>query len=311
MGCHSTKLQVSAAASPPACEVHELEPPAGTLLVCEHSARVAELPTVRETVVKHSRPEWVMMPRSLETSALENPTSSKGRTSDITDITLTDEAIDAGERSESLLPAGSPEPSGGQFELGADLDFAKPAEPSAARSANKSQRRSRDCLCDCCETDTQKRPRRRRLASSPPGPALESLIVELFRAHDLNSDGLLDEQELIRLNEAVAEVHDVRDLDAAAVREKYSNLFREKLDSEGRPVPYPVFRDYILKLLGELDSHEDAQEMLMEQFLVEARLARTVVTGAPLQTDNSQQKICYPSCIRFCKLAEAATEFKR
>mmetsp|Transcript_6308 Transcript_6308/g.10648 ORF Transcript_6308/g.10648 Transcript_6308/m.10648 type:complete len:314 (+) Transcript_6308:138-1079(+) len=313
MGCHSTKLP---AATSQACEVRENtaarkpeSPASGTLLACEHATRVAELATVQETVVKPNNSEWLMMSRDLASSVSQNPPSSKERELDsakveITEITLTDEALDDGERSSSLLPSG-------QADMGADREFSKFGDPAAEALPSKPQRRTRTCPCDCCDADMQKPLRRRRLASTPPGPELESLIVELFRAHDLNSDGLLDEQELIKLNEAVAEVHDAREFDAAAVREKYSNLFREKLDSEGRPVPYPVFRDYILKLLCELDSHEDAQEMLMEQFLVEARLARTVVTGAPLQTDNLQDKSCYPSCMRFCKVSEAAIEFRR
>merc|ERR1719329_783381 len=102
-------------------------------------------------------------------------------------------------------------------------------------------------------------------------------MKELFRAHDLNGDGLLDEAELIKLNQGVAEAHGCSDFESVA--EKYSALFREKLDPDGKPVPYEKFRSYLMEVLDEIDQYEVAQEMMVEQFLTEARLARTVVTG--------------------------------
>jgi len=171
------------------------------------------------------------------------------------------------------------------------------------------QRQQRNVVCDWC-TDGTTSPssavKRKRPKGAEPGRQLEYLLEELFRAHDLNSDGMLDEMELIRLNEAVAEVHDSRD--AEQVRSKYSSLFREKLDPEGRPVPYKKFRAYMLEVLDEIDSNEVAQEMMVEQFLLEARLARTVVTGDPLLVDRRRKDECCHACIRFCPVSEAATE---
>ncbi|CAE8669728.1 unnamed protein product, partial [Polarella glacialis] len=103
---------------------------------------------------------------------------------------------------------------------------------------------------------------------------LEAMIAELFRLHDLNADGVLDERELIKLNEKVAKLHYGLDIDKAAVKTKYESVFRGQLDAAGRPVPYRVFRRYMLRLLPEFDSDRLAQEMIVEQFVAEARAAR-------------------------------------
>merc|ERR1711972_341515 len=104
----------------------------------------------------------------------------------------------------------------------------------------------------------------------------------------------------------MGEVHDSRDVEN--VQRKFSGLFREKLDPEGRPVPYAKFRTYMLEMLDEIDRNEVAQEMLVEQFLAEARLARTVVTGDPLLVDRPKPKGCYNACLSFCPSREIATE---
>lgn len=178
------------------------------------------------------------------------------------------------------------------------------------------QRRTRGPVCDWCSDDADgsvSPSNRKRPRGAEPGQQLECLLEELFRAHDLNSDGLLDEMELIKLNEAVAEVHDSRDgnIDRELVRRKYSCLFREKLDPDGRPVPYAIFRKYMLEMLDEIDRNEIAQEMIVEQFLCEARLARTVVTGEPLLMDRPRPGDCYGNaCLRFCPAVEASNEVR-
>merc|ERR1719384_2031457 len=60
----------------------------------------------------------------------------------------------------------------------------------------------------------------------------------------------------------------------SAVREKFSGIFRRNLDSEGCPVGYLAFREHTLKMLVELDPSQPAQEMILEQFIAEAELAR-------------------------------------
>jgi len=100
---------------------------------------------------------------------------------------------------------------------------------------------------------------------------IEALIGELFSLQDLNSDGILDEGELVKLNEAIAMLHYGKDIDRAAIKQKYSNLFREQLDAEGRGVPVAIFRRYVLNVLDEVDPDPAAQEMILEQFIAEAR----------------------------------------
>jgi len=192
------------------------------------------------------------------------------------------------------------------------LDTTNLADNTSAKSPSSccpgSQRRAKGSGCDWCSEVTKSTTHLKRPKGGEPGKQLEHLIQELFRAHDLNSDGLLDEQELIRLNQAVAEVHDSRDTEN--IQKKYSVLFREKLDPEGRPVPYATFRNYILEMLDAIDSNELAQEMIVEQFLCEARLARTVVTGEPLLVDKPHPKVFYQACLRFCPEKEAALEVR-
>jgi len=103
---------------------------------------------------------------------------------------------------------------------------------------------------------------------------LEELTRELFKLHDLNDDGALDELELIKLNQKIAILHYGRDVDMVAVTDKYRGLFRAKLDPEGRPVPYERFRIYAKELLDGLDGDPEAQEMIMEQFVAEAQSGR-------------------------------------
>lgn len=180
--------------------------------------------------------------------------------------------------------------------------------------------RMRSLMCDCCDDVPDHHPKgqRKRARGAEPGPQLETLIEELFRAQDLKSDGMLDEDELVELNQAVAGVHDSRDGQESpdkmqSVQRKYSNLFRENFDSEGRPVPYARFRSYMLEVLDQIDRNEEAQEMMVEQFLAEARLARTVVTGAPIMVDLPRAPTggVYNSCLRFCPASEQATQFCR
>jgi len=118
---------------------------------------------------------------------------------------------------------------------------------------------------------------------------LEVLAQELFRLHDLNNDGLLSEVELIKLNEKIAMLHYGKDADRAEVKRKYQELFRSKLSADGQPVPFEVFRRYLAELLNSLDPDVAAQEMILEQFVAEARSGRAAfrchsmesVTDAP------------------------------
>lgn len=105
---------------------------------------------------------------------------------------------------------------------------------------------------------------------------LEELTQELFRLHDLDGDGALAEQELVRLNEMIAQLHSGKDVDTSEVAARYREVFRSQLDPEGRPVAYEAFRKYARQVLEGLDADPEAQEMIMEQFIAEAQSAREV-----------------------------------
>lgn len=127
---------------------------------------------------------------------------------------------------------------------------------------------------------------RRRRAKGQPAPGsqvsakrLEDLIHSLFLAHDMNSNGYLEEYELVTLNVKIALLHQGQDADVSEVRHKYKELFRQKLDAQGRPVPFAVFRSYALEFLDGLDSDPEAQELILEQFVAEALSACEAMPG--------------------------------
>ncbi|CAE7583485.1 mcmbp [Symbiodinium sp. CCMP2592] len=104
----------------------------------------------------------------------------------------------------------------------------------------------------------------------------ESLLRELFRLHDLNSNGLLEIEELVQLNSKVALLHRGRDVNLLAVKARYRKLFKERLDPEGHPVKFETFRKYVIQVLDGIDRDPIAQEMMLEQFVAEAKSARAV-----------------------------------
>lgn len=100
----------------------------------------------------------------------------------------------------------------------------------------------------------------------------EKLVGDLFRLHDLNRNGFLEEEELVKLNEKISMLHCGTDIDKQAIRRKYKELFRSKFDPQGRPVPYPTFRSYMFQVLQKADPDDvRAQEMILEQFIAEAQ----------------------------------------
>eukprot|EP00930_Biecheleria_cincta_P024467 TRINITY_DN17512_c0_g1_i1.p1 TRINITY_DN17512_c0_g1~~TRINITY_DN17512_c0_g1_i1.p1 ORF type:complete len:203 (+),score=37.33 TRINITY_DN17512_c0_g1_i1:35-643(+) len=102
---------------------------------------------------------------------------------------------------------------------------------------------------------------------------IEAMMQELFRLHDLNSNGTLEEVELMKLNEKIAILHCGEDADRAHVRSRFSGIFRAELDPDGQPVAYSRFRRYMFRMLDNLDNDEPTQAMIMEQFIAEADLA--------------------------------------
>mmetsp|Transcript_68957 Transcript_68957/g.166734 ORF Transcript_68957/g.166734 Transcript_68957/m.166734 type:complete len:205 (-) Transcript_68957:1-615(-) len=110
---------------------------------------------------------------------------------------------------------------------------------------------------------------------------LEGMLVELFRLHDINANGLLEEEELVELNIMVAKLHYGDGVDVIEIGDKYRTLFREHLDATGAPVPYCVFRRYMVQVLNEFDKDLRAQEMIAEQLGAEAKVARELLPEEP------------------------------
>jgi len=116
---------------------------------------------------------------------------------------------------------------------------------------------------------------------------LEPLLAKLFSLHDLNGDGVLEEQELVKLNEKIAMMHYGKDTDLGPVRQKYRDVFRSKLDARGHAVLYPTFRSFMKGLLDELDPHdEEAQEMIVEQWIAEAKTGREAFYFASMASES-------------------------
>ncbi|CAJ1340025.1 unnamed protein product [Effrenium voratum] len=103
--------------------------------------------------------------------------------------------------------------------------------------------------------------------------SIVGLLRELFELQDLNSNGFLEESELIELNLIIASLH-YGNVDDALLHKKYQALFRQNLDPHGKPVPFRIFRQHMMKVLDDHDPDTIAQEMIVEQFIAEAQLAR-------------------------------------
>lgn len=131
--------------------------------------------------------------------------------------------------------------------------------------------------------------RRSREAPKVGAQRLEELTQELFRLHDLNDNGLLEELELIKLNEKIAILHHGKDTDIQAVRSKYRSLFRSKLNPDGQPVPYETFRVYTREMVDSLDTDPEAQEMMLEQFVAEAYSGRRAFDFTSLLSESDSR----------------------
>lgn len=108
----------------------------------------------------------------------------------------------------------------------------------------------------------------------------ELMMEELFKLHDLDASGTLEEVELVKLNEKIAILHHGVAADPAYVRERYRTIFRAELDPEGRGVPYSRFRSYMFRMLDHLDPDEPTQAMIMDHFIAEANLALSAFPGS-------------------------------
>jgi len=107
-------------------------------------------------------------------------------------------------------------------------------------------------------------------------------MTELFCLQDLNGNGLLEEEELIKLNEKIAMLHYGRDTDRQIVKDKYRDVFRNGLSADGEAVSYDTFRTYMSDVLDKTDSDKPSQEMILEQFVAEARDGREAFRSVSL-----------------------------
>lgn len=118
---------------------------------------------------------------------------------------------------------------------------------------------------------------------------LEDGLQELFRMQDLKGDGVLEEMELIKLNQKIAILHygkDSKEAQKGVITEKYTKLFREKLDVNGDAVVYPLFREYILERLDAVDVDPRAQAMIVEQWIAEADSGREAFNCCSLASES-------------------------
>ncbi|CAE7253033.1 kif19 [Symbiodinium sp. CCMP2456] len=106
-----------------------------------------------------------------------------------------------------------------------------------------------------------------------------------FDLQDLDSNGLLEESELIDLNIVIATLHYGREIDRDMLHKKYQTLFRQRLDPLGRGVGFRAFHDYMVQVLVDYDTDVAAQEMIVEQFIAEASLARALLSSGAWQRD--------------------------
>lgn len=137
---------------------------------------------------------------------------------------------------------------------------------------------------------------------------LEELVKNLFRLHDLNKNGFLEEAELIQLNKKIAMLHSGKDVDKVAVTEKYQNLFRSELDPTGQPVSYDIFAKYMHQVLDGIDPDITAQIMIMEQFALEASAARKFFRIPSFESKLDAPFVRY---ISFESTAEKLNEFNK
>jgi len=110
----------------------------------------------------------------------------------------------------------------------------------------------------------------------------EELLMDLFALQDLDNNGLLEEAELIKLNQMIARLHYGEEADLEAVRARFSGIFRARLAPEGEAAPVTPFCNYMRQVLHSLDPDDAAQEMILEQLILEAKCARSILDCGPM-----------------------------
>lgn len=122
---------------------------------------------------------------------------------------------------------------------------------------------------------------------------VQDLIRELFVLQDLDKNDLLGERELIKLNEKIAMLHYGPHTDLNEVKSKFGTLFREKLNKDGLPVVFEIYRSYVESVLLELDRDPRAHEMILEQWVAEAESARAAFSIPALRCESDVEFLPY------------------
>jgi len=99
------------------------------------------------------------------------------------------------------------------------------------------------------------------------GQRLEELTSELFDMHSS-----LSQLELIQLHNKVAVWYYGRAVDLCAATQRYQDLFQAWLDPASRQASYLAFRRCTREVFGEIAPVEQAQVILMQRFVIEARI---------------------------------------
>merc|ERR1711964_847934 len=63
---------------------------------------------------------------------------------------------------------------------------------------------------------------------------------------------------------------------------KFGEIFRTHLNENVDPVTYPTFRDYMVQVLDDIDPDKPSQEMIVAQFITEAKEGREAFRLASL-----------------------------
>eukprot|EP00930_Biecheleria_cincta_P059619 TRINITY_DN45327_c0_g1_i1.p1 TRINITY_DN45327_c0_g1~~TRINITY_DN45327_c0_g1_i1.p1 ORF type:complete len:750 (+),score=152.06 TRINITY_DN45327_c0_g1_i1:26-2251(+) len=166
--------------------------------------------------------------------------------------------------------------------------------PQAAQTLQKYRGGWLLCLDDkqrqrirCFQRDDAAQPARDQRAEA--AAQIQGLIEQLFRLQDLNKNGLLEEEELVKLNQKIAQLHygkDSKEANRERVQERYVNHFREHLDADGKPVDLNRFKEYMARILDGIDKDPRVQEMTLEQWIVEAESGRAAFFCASMSSQS-------------------------
>ena len=104
---------------------------------------------------------------------------------------------------------------------------------------------------------------------------------KLFQLTDLNGDGLITPEEFALMGLNQTKAHAEKKLtqhDEQGIKGIFIQKFSKEIDSSLKPVPFPEYKEYILRSVNNMDpGDKQAQSMILDGLLVEATLAREMV----------------------------------